>query len=327
MNNNGLKDCFILRYSSSEGYSTSIYEQVAPDSFHLQCIVEDVLPDFTMYNSPIVIDIDNDGLLDVLFQKNMSDGIEVFRFEQSSANATDFTFLDNNFLDLEQYITSCNSFNTRENLCCCDLNNNGLLNFIVRINDTSELRGSKVIVLEQSTTNPEEFTLLENNIAEPNNIYGANVALYDLDGDGFMDMFTTYDGHLYHYEQVFPNTDFFECIDTSFNGIDGVSRLVFTDLDTDGLMELIVDQMIWEQIATNSYEMILVGTLDVGSYVGIDFADLDGDGLLDMLLGFKTGDVYHFIQSSEDPFSFEQQNTYLGSCIKANGKQVHDLSI
>ncbi|UOQ99342.1 T9SS type A sorting domain-containing protein [Hymenobacter sp. 5317J-9] len=81
------------------------------------------------------------------------------------------------------------------------------------------------------------------------------------------------------------------------------------DLDNDGLVELLVGQgdgtiMLYEQAAANSFTLntgVLLknadGTaLDVGLYAKPTVADLDGDGLLELLVGEDTGNVLRYEQ-------------------------------
>ncbi|MBN1302781.1 MAG: VCBS repeat-containing protein [Melioribacteraceae bacterium] len=108
----------------------------------------------------------------------------------------------------------------------------------------------------------------------------------------------------------------FELITASFNGINllsGLSRPAFTDLDGDGLLDLLIGQYIgnlchYEQTSPNSTSFAIVtesfNGIDVGNAAAPAFSDIDGDGLLDLLIGEQNGNINHYEQSAPDSTSF-----------------------
>ena len=84
------------------------------------------------------------------------------------------------------------------------------------------------------------------------------------------------------------------------------SAPAFADLDGDGRLDLLVGKndgtlSHYEQTAANAITFALVtttfNTLDVGFYSTPAFTDLDGDGLLDMLVGKQDGFLSHYEQA------------------------------
>ncbi|MFY7884504.1 MAG: FG-GAP-like repeat-containing protein, partial [Dolichospermum sp.] len=151
---------------------------------------------------------------------------------------------------------------------------------------------------------------------------GFNVGVYsvpaftDIDGDGLIDMITGNDaGTLGHYEQNSANSSSFTLINTTLNGIDigNASSPTFTDLDGDGLLDLVVgkadgNMSHYEQSTANGTSFTLVtvnfNAINVGTYSTPTFTDLDGDGLLDMLIGSISGFLRHYEQSTSNSTNF-----------------------
>lgn len=191
-----------------------------------------------------------------------------------------------------------------------DLDKDGLLDLLI-----GEYIGL-ITHFEQNAINSTEFTRV------PGYFSGIDVDNYsaptitDLDGDGLLDLLVgEIFGKLYHYEQNSANSSSFTLISNNFNGIDvGFdSTPTFTDLDGDGLLDLIVGEYdgyinYYEQNSANSTVFSLVtqnfNSIDVGIDSTPTFTDLDGDGLLDFIVGEKDGNINHYEQSSTNSLTF-----------------------
>ncbi len=311
MNNNGLYDCIIITREYGVGYHYDIFEQQTSDSFDLQLIQNNIFPDIQSLFIPQIIDIDNNGLYDIVIQDNVDNYIDIYRFEQEMENTFELTLIDDNFLNINQYLTPGIQFSYYgENLYCKDFNQNGRLNYIIRQPGGEE----RVFILEQSIENPNEFYLLDDSIVEFHNINGVNHTFIDLNYDDEMDLFTANNPTIHLYEQDYFGSYQFELLDEQFNGIDEATIIKFYDFDEDGLMDMIIDQTIWEQCEPDSYDFDFIGEFEFWG-VGFDFADLNNDGVLDMLLGDEKGTISLFIQSENDPYNFEHSTISLGSEI------------
>ena len=301
MNNNGLYDCIIVTREYGVGYHYDIYEQQTLDNFDLQLIQADIFPEIQSVYIPQIIDIDNNGLFDIVIQDNVENYINIYRYEQVIENTFELNLIDDNFLNINQYLTPGIQFSYYgENLYCSDFNQNGRLNYTIRQPGGEE----RVFILEQSLEDPNEFYLLDDSIVEFQNISGANHALIDLDNDENLDLFTANNPSIHLYEQDYFGSYQFELLNEQFNGIDEATNIKFYDLDEDGLMDMIIDQTIWEQTELSSYNFDFVGEFEFW-YVGFDFADLNNDGLLDMLLGDEEGTISLYVQNENDPYAFE----------------------
>lgn len=106
------------------------------------------------------------------------------------------------------------------------------------------------------------------------------------------------------YAQVSPSV-------TGSSAAGSYSTPTMGDLDSDGLIELIQGQgdgtiLVYEQTAANSATFgagtLLKNadgsTLDVGNFAKPTLADLDGDGLLELLVGEDTGNVLRYEQTA-----------------------------
>ncbi|MCD4818032.1 MAG: FG-GAP-like repeat-containing protein [Candidatus Cloacimonetes bacterium] len=109
----------------------------------------------------------------------------------------------------------------------------------------------------------------------------------------------------------------FEMVTETFNSINVIesSAPTFTDLDGDGLLDLLVGNgngygviYHYEQDSENSMSFTFVtdsfNSIDVGNRSAPTFTDLDGDGLLDLLIGENDGNINHYEQDAENSTGF-----------------------
>ncbi|MBN2835519.1 MAG: VCBS repeat-containing protein [Candidatus Delongbacteria bacterium] len=326
MNQNDLYDCIIIKHEDGVGYFYNIYEQQTPNTFDLHLIEEDIIP-LNKYSCyiPQIIDIDNNGLYDIVIQDYMSDTLVVYRYEQTIESSFQLNLIDSNFLNLNSYLTSGSPicYGTSK-LYCTDFNQNGKLNYIFLHPGDEE----RVFVLEQSNDDPNQFSLLDEIIVNFKDIIGANHSLIDLNNDNKLELFTTQNPTINLYEQDSLGSYQFELINEQFNEISEATIMKFYDLDNDGLMDLIIDDMVWEQSEIGSYDFEIVGEFTYDNIVvdfdcvTYDFADLNNDGVIDMVLGDQKGVVHFYIQSDENPYNFELTSTSFNSDAQASPRII-----
>ncbi|MCC2547129.1 T9SS type A sorting domain-containing protein [Hymenobacter sp. BT175] len=176
----------------------------------------------------------------------------------------------------------------------------------------------------------------------------------DLDGDGLVDMLVGTDaGTIIRYEQypvgnanypgfITPGTTLTAnttSAPTTFGTLDvgNFAKPTVTDLDGDGLLDLLVGEgtgtvLRFEQTAAGSTQFNAFGAITtattvasgtgLGQYVKPTIADIDGNGLLDMLVGGESGRILRYEQTAANSGSF----TLIGN-LTTNGTNVIDSGV
>lgn len=266
--------------------------------------------------APCFIDLDNNGLLDILVGEY--DG-NLNHYEQDAVGSNQFTQITEYFngIDIGIYAT----------VCCIDLDNDNLLDLII-----GEYNGN-LNHYEQDAPNSRTFNLISNNFCEI--AVGANSAPYiiDIDNNGLLDLLIgERDGIINHYEQDAVGSTNFTLVTENFSGIDvgGRSAPCFTDLNNDGLLDMIIGNSnggihhyIQDASGALSFTFITDSFMDIYNKGEIKpiFADINGDGLDDLMIGSHSGGVRYFqrdietfiednLNSNSNPYSFKIFQNY-----------------
>ncbi|WBA40119.1 FG-GAP-like repeat-containing protein [Hymenobacter canadensis] len=278
------------------------------------------------YSTPCLADLDDDGLLDMIvgFGSTAGSGNRgtLQRYEQASSTDGNFTStaaLSPRALTVGAAATAGtpaapgNPAITVTNFAkpyITDLDGDGLLDLLIGEND------GRVFRYEQnSLANPNNFDAAVLLFANPEGT-AATSRLYcrptvvDLNGNGLLDVLVGgNDGRIRRYEQNAANTtttagfadlgylqDVTAATPITLDGGD-VSKAQVLDVDGDGLLDLLVGNAAGNLIqytqsavgavtfvrpTTNSFSAIVLGATQYAAPV---IADIDGDGLLDMMLG------------------------------------------
>lgn len=250
--------------------------------------------------SPTFTDLDNDALLDLIIGKH--DGT-IMHFEQDSAGSISFSLLSESFneIDIGRYATPR----------FVDLDNDELLDLIIGAEE------GNIIHYEQDTEGSMDFSTVTDNFNGIDVGAISTPCFTDLDDDGLLDMIIGVNvGHLQHYEQNSSGSDQFSLVSENFNEIDVGAQAcpVFTDLDDDGLMDLMIGDMsgflpCYEQDTGGSENVVLISAhtlpgIDIGGHAFPSIIDLKGDGLWDLIIGNNDGTLDHFKQESIGSPSF-----------------------
>ncbi|MBR2655610.1 MAG: VCBS repeat-containing protein [Loktanella sp.] len=200
---------------------------------------------------------------------------------------------------------------------------------------TLQITDSEGVGLTPSGTPASTFALVqgaESPLTGKNADKYAAPALGDLTGDGRADLVV---GNNFGLLTVYAATDtgltLMSPATSPFAGIDvgSYAAPVLTDLDGDGLADLVVGTSTGKLVvlrATKTGYVLLTGSdnpfdgIDVGSHAAPAFADIDGDGDLDMVVGNTAGrliayentgavspntglPVYRLLAGTQDPFA------------------------
>ncbi|MCX6641268.1 MAG: FG-GAP-like repeat-containing protein [bacterium] len=163
------------------------------------------------------------------------------------------------------------------------------------------------------TANQPQFQFITDSVTQIST-WISYPALIDIDGDGDFDLFSDYAGAIQFYRNIgTPNLFNFSFVTTTFSGIDVGSHATptFIDIDADGDYDLFIGneagniyfyrndgtaQQYNFTLVTNNYNNI-----DVGEYASPEFADIDGDGDYDLLVGRECpgltnspGDIFYY---------------------------------
>ena len=262
--------------------------------------------DVGTYSTAASTDLDHDGLVDLLVGEAAG---TISRYEQSTLNSTTFTSTGQVRLSDGTVINNNNVGNTRQfaKPVVADLDGDGLLDLLVGAQDGFITR------YEQSAVDAGTFVKIGDLPMDASDVVKPSIV--DLDNDGLLDLIVgSTDGLLRRYEQTTANGAFSTTV--TFLTAGGVnidagnySKPVFTDLDGDGLIDMIVgnqDGTLYraEQtgagLATFTALTLITdaaGTaVDVGDFSAPSLTDVDGDGYLDLLVGNAAGTVYQLEQ-------------------------------
>lgn len=249
---------------------------------------------------PVLIDLDNDGLLDMIIGDNR--GI-LYYYVQDVPNSMNFALISDNLSGIDVGYGSAPYFT--------DLDNDGLLDLII-----GQWSPGSLQVYEQEAIGSINFTLISESFNGINVGEYSSPCITDLDNDGLLDLIVGESvGNLNYYEQDAIGSTIFTLISDSLSGIDvgGDAVPCIIDLDNDGLLDMIVGEAAGN---LNHYEQEAVGSIDFtlisDSFNGINvagrsapfFTDLDNDGLSDLIIGNVDGYIYHYEQESIASITF-----------------------
>ena len=266
--------------------------------------------DVGSYATPTVTDVDGDGLLDLLVGQHSGN---VTRFEQPTPNATSFASLGalttNGRTALNQGALPAPTVT--------DVDGDGLLDLLVGGYDGYVTR------FEQTLANGSVFAsqgLLTTDGNTPLDMGQYSIpTVTDVDGDGLLDLLMgSLDGNVRRFEQTAANGNVFASLGPlTTNGstaldVGSNSAPAVTDVDGDGLLDLLVGNnngngtvTRFEQTTVNGGVFASVGELTTNGSTSLNglynafpaVTDVDGDGLLDLLVGNSNGNVRRFEQA------------------------------
>ncbi|MDX1700660.1 MAG: VCBS repeat-containing protein, partial [Melioribacteraceae bacterium] len=248
---------------------------------------------------PAVIDLDNDGLLDLIVGEYLGN---ISHYEQDGISSTDFVFQSYLIDQLVIGKFTAPSF--------IDLDNDDLIDMII-----GEQSGN-LNHFEQDEINSLNFILVSEYFNEIDVGGGSRPTFADIDNNGLLDMLIGHNaGIISHYQQDTINSNSFVLISDSLSGIDigKWSTPTIIDLDEDDFLDLIVGSSSgviyhFEQDEINSLNFTLISEkfndIQENSPVAPTFTDLDNNGLLDMIIGDDDVFLNHYEQNDIGSVNF-----------------------
>ncbi|MGY0715198.1 Ig-like domain-containing protein, partial [Azospirillum argentinense] len=253
---------------------------------------------------PTLVDIDGDGDLD-LVTGNSGASVRFYRNDGTTAEPS-FTFIGTNPFGISNTPYGTPTF--------VDLDGDGDLDLLL-----GQGQGNTVVYRNVGTTTAPSFTMVGTNAFGIGQVGGgyAKATLWDLDGDGDLDvLFGGNDGSLTMYRNVGTTASpSFTVVGTNAFGLEDVgfaSTPAFVDIDNDGDLDVLVgnfdgNTVVFRNIGTNAAPSFTVvgtnpyGLGDVGTAALPVFADLNGDGDLDALIGNGDGNFVVYLQGPPPP--------------------------
>lgn len=250
---------------------------------------------------PHFTNINNNGLLDLIIGDRSGN---IHLYEQHETDSDSFICVTETFNEID--------VGTWSSPFCADLDGDGLLELIIGSVD------GFLYLYEQDAAGSTEFNLVSTDLTPGLIDVGQSSAPFftDLDNDGLLDMITgKYDGNVGHYEQDFAGAPGFSLVSGYFNNINvGLfSTVSGVDIDNDNLLDLIIGEWDgnlnhYEQNAEGSESFTLItetfNNIDVGANAAPCFTDIDNDGLWDLIIGEKDGNLNHYEQDESGSYDF-----------------------
>ncbi len=275
---------------------------------------------------PRLIDLDGDGRLDMVIGSSSG---SVLRYTQDGSGSMNFSPA----ADLK-FSTELAYYN---NLAFTDFENDGSLDLVMGNwdGDVMHFRAAEAV--------KDSFVLVEQRWSGiPVRTLGAPFFI-DVDKNGLMDCFIGYgEGGVVHREQVSANSTQFTTVHQQdvLNIWDFGQESIYAiaDLDRDGRLDILRSAipmgesymlrhplLHMTQSAPGSFSVSVVShnfnDIRVQQDGAISFADLDGDGRLDMFKARLNQDtIYHYQQKADKPYEFEVvPGKFLAGQIQSNG--------
>lgn len=216
-------------------------------------------------------------------------------------------------------------------------------NLYARINNYVQVRNSMWYYKNTGTTQVPAFTFVKNNFLQEDMIDVGDYstpAFYDVDNDGDEDLFVGFYGNqqfrggIYYYENVgTPTAASFKLVNDDYGGFSNFSlyniKLQFADMNVDGALDFVFTATSANDGFTRVYyvpntsdtgleinfETTIATEVRIGFTENLRIADVNRDGIPDLLLGKATGALQYWetlVNNGKYDHIELKNGTYLG---------------
>ena len=295
LNDDGLLDLLV-----GEGYGTIFhFVQDSQNSMNFHQVTNNFASiDPGIHAAPCVLDIDNDDKLD-LFVGEFYTGI--YHYEQTSPASADWIFVSDQALSIRD-------FGYKIGFTIYDIDGDGLLDMLVNANTGKDI--NYIEHYEQEETGSLNFILVDEQFNDIEIWQYYNLAIYDINRNGLIDLFVSNNsGHIRRYEQDELDSYNFSLINEEFFYTFEISspHLTFSDMDGDSLIDMVIGDLngrvlYYEQDSLNAISFSknegMLFNVWPQQYATPQFTDIDGDALLDIIVGDDSGVLHYYEQDS-----------------------------